>query len=89
MAREKIDRVGRKEQIRTLLKSENRLLSSYELAKKIGGSPSWFWRNLFLEMYNAGEIVACSVRLRNGKKAYFWGTLGIDCYTQTRLQGLE
>lgn len=83
------DRAGRKKQITALLKSEKRLLSSYELAKKMQVSPSWYWRNLFTEMWQEGLIVACYVMLRNGKKAYFWGDASLDCYTQVKLQGLE
>jgi len=85
----KVSRGEGKIQIVNLLKSQNRLLSSYELARVMQVSPSWFWRDLFVEMMNEGVIKGCAVKLRNGKDAWFWGDVSIDCYTQVRLQGLE
>lgn len=85
----KVSREGRKQQIIEVLRKENRLVSSYSLAKSLQASPSWFWRNLFIEMMNEGTIKGCAVKLRNGKDAWFWGDVSLDCYTQTRLQGLE
>jgi len=72
MTRE-FDRAGRVEQVKTLLKSENRMLTSHELARKMGVKPSWYWRSLFLEMYHARLIAGCSVKLKNKKTAYYWG----------------
>jgi len=80
-------RAGRKEQVRNLLKSENRLLTSYELAKAIGLKPSHYSRAIFCEMYNEGEINGCSLPLKNGKTVFYFCDKSIDCNEQLRMVG--
>ena len=81
MAERTFDRVGRKEQASSLLRSENRVLTAYQLAKLMGVKPSWYWRNLFVEMVRERMIEGCIGKKANGKDVFLFWVNGapLDC----------